>query len=181
MLFLGRVVQCYEMNKSYKAAIAVETGYYTVIYSVEIPPHFFKSIPNIGAQVLFWGREKRNDNSSYFILDFIKYQNFTSCIECGIPLVSIKCKYNHDSKALKFEGKFKIVQKMFRADYLKLFFLQGSFSFSAVAQPKDYLTLKWLYSQFTVLEEGDYVYLKAWRYNGKTSISFIEKIVNDEK
>ena len=57
-----------------------------------------------------------------------------------------------------------------------MFFLKENFMFGAVAQPKEYVTLYWLYSKFMNLQEGDRVNLRGWRYKRKTAFSFIEKL-----
>ena len=176
MAFLGRILQVDERETYYKTAIGVETGYNTDVYTIRILLGMLEVKPSVGDQVIFTGHRKISHGKSEFSLDSIKYQEFTSCIECGFPLTSFTCLIKHDKEAQKFDGRWIIFHKLERNGNIKMFFLKENFMFGAVAQPKEYVTLYWLYSKFMNLQEGDRVNLRGWRYKHKTAISFIEKL-----
>ena len=66
--------------------------------------------------------------------------------------------------------------KIEKNGYIKLFFQRNRLTFGTVAQPRDFITLSWLYNKFKDLKEGDKVIARGWRYKTRTSLSFIEKI-----
>ena len=175
-MFLGEMLKVGEDEDYYDVAIAVETGYNTDIYSIRFPSRMLTVKPSPGNKVLFTGYHAMGDGMSKFILKTIKYQEFTSCIRCGLALTYYCCLTKHDNKAQKFEGEWQIVQKMEREGNIKMYFLRGRESFAAVAQPKNYVCLRWLFARFSKLQEGDRVRLQAWRYKQRTTISFIEKL-----
>ena len=176
MTFLGRILQVEDRENYYKTAVGVETGYSTDVYTIRINHEKIDRRPQVDEQVLFTGIEGRTGDRSEFILDSIKFIEFSSCLECGFPLATEACIIRHDKEARKLDGEWTIYHKIVKNGNIKLFFQRDRLVFGTVAQPKDYATLKWLYSRFRDLEEGDKVKVRGWRYITRTSISFIEKL-----
>ena len=129
MAFLGRMLQVDDNEYYYKVAIGVETGYNTDVYSMSIPHTMLKVKPVAGDKVAFTGRRAMGDGRTKFLLDSIKYQEFTSCITCGFPLNSLTCVIRHDKEAQKFDGEWEIVHKMERSGNIKMFFLKKTLYF----------------------------------------------------
>ena len=146
MTFLGEMLKVGEDGDYYKVAIAVETGYNTDVYSIRFHSRMLKVKPSPGNKVHFTGYHFMGNGMSTFILGSIKYHEFTSCIRCGLALTSYTCLTRHDEEAQKFEGEWQIVQKMKREGNIKMYFLKGRESFAAVAQPKNYVCLRWLFA-----------------------------------
>ena len=109
--------------------------------------------PSPGDKVLFTGHNRLGDGKSDFILDSIKYQEFTSCTTFGLALISYTCMTIHNKEANIFDGEWEIVHKVEREGKIKIFFLKGHFTFAAVAQPKNYTTIRWRFSRFVELRE----------------------------
>ena len=91
-------------------------------------------------------------------------------------LAAEACIIRHDKEARKHDGQCIIVHKIENNGHIKLFFQRDRLTFGTVDQPKDYTALRWLYSRFKDLKEGDKVIVRGWIHKTRTSISFIEKI-----
>ena len=176
MTFLGRIVQVEDRENHFKAAIGVETGYGTDVYTVRIPHNMLIRKPPVEQQVIFTGQEYRNDNSSDFKLETIVFTEYSTCLECGFPLVSSTCMIKHDVEAQKLDGDWTIFHRIEKNGHIKLFFQKGRLTFGIVIRPINYTTMKWLYDRFKDLKEGDNVRIRGWRYKTKTSIYYIENI-----
>ena len=176
MIFLGRILLVDDRDGYYKTAIGVETGYTTDVYIIRIPHDKIERRPVINDQVIFTGIEGRSFDKSMFILESIKYSEYTSCLECGFPMTSPICMIKHDKEAQKLDGEWIIFHRIEKNGHIKLFFQQNRLTFGTVAQPRDFTTLRWLYDKFKDLKEGDKVSIRGWRYKTRTSLSFIEKI-----
>jgi len=176
MTFLGRILQVDDRDTYYKTAIGVETGYSTDVYTIRIALIKIASRPSVDEKVIFTGFEGITDDKSEFILESIRFTEFSSCLECDFPLVSETCLIRHEKEARKLEGEWIIFHKIERNGNIKVFFQKGRLTFGTVAQTKDYATMRWLYSRFKELKEGDKVKVRGWRYRARTSISFLERI-----
>ena len=120
--------------------------------------------------------EGRSVDKSIFALESIKFTEYSSCLECGFPMTSPICMIRHDKEAQKLDGDWIIFHRIEKNGYIKLFFQRNRLTFGTVAQPRDFITLSWLYNKFKDLKEGDKVIARGWRYKTRTSLSFIEKI-----
>ena len=178
MIFLGRILQVDDRERYYKTAIGVETGYSTDVYTIRIPHDKIERRPQVDEKVIFSGIEWRSTelDRGEFVLESIRFKEFSSCVECGFALVSPTCMIRHDKEAQKLDGEWTIFHRIEKNEHIKLFFQRDRLTFGTVAQPRDYTTLHWLYSRFKDLKEGDKVKVRGWRYKTRTSISFLEKI-----
>ena len=176
MIFLGRILQVDDRDEYYKTAIGVETGYTTDVYIIRISHNKIERRPAINDQVVFTGVEGRSVDKSIFALESIKFTEYSSCLECGFPMNSPICMIRHDKEAQKLDGDWIIFHRIEKNGYIKLFFQRNRLTFGTVAQPRDFITLSWLYNKFKDLKEGDKVIVRGWRYKTRTSLSFIEKI-----
>ena len=179
MIFLGRILQVDDRDEYYKTVIGVETGYTTDVYIIRISHNKIERRSAINDQVVFTGVEGRSVDKSIFALESIKFTEYSSCLECGFPMTSSICMIRHDKEAQKLDGDWIIFHKIEKNGYIKLFFQRNRLTFGTVAQPRDFITLSWLYNKFKDLKEGDKVIARGWRYKTRTSLSFIEKIAQN--
>ena len=175
MAYLGQVLQIEEREQYFKVIVGIETGYNVDFYTLRVTHD--NMIPSliVGHNVLFTGYSRVRDGITQFHLESIKQRDFSSCLRCGMPLTSYLCLVKHDVEAQRFNGNWTIVHTVSAKGVVKLFFEQGHFVFAAVSEPK-----LWLHETFLNLKVGDKVRLEGWRYKQKTSIKFVEKLVDFE-
>lgn len=173
MIFLGQVLYLAERPNYRKIVVGVECGYHVDCYTLRVGAED-GTIPEleVGDKIIFTGYSMDRAGLEQFHVESMMKKNFVSCQVCELPLTSNTCILKHDKEAQKLVGQWKIVHKVLSKGCIKLFFEQGRFVFAAVAQPS-----QWTHSVFRGLNENDQVKLEGWRFQQRTSLKFIEKIV----
>ena len=171
MLF-GEVVRFLQKKGYTKLVLGVETGYNVDIYTTRTR----KSIPAFGTgqMVTFSGHDAdaTHNNKSYFILDEIKIYEFRQCVICLAPQFSNKCNVKHSKEPKHLKGVWSVVYKIERTGGIKVYFDQDNFVFAAVALPDHFY-----FKLFKSFMKESVVELEGWRYNQKTSIKNISKLL----
>ena len=171
MIFLGQVLQLVERSGYHKIVAGVECGYHVDCYTLRITDEKMIEL-EVGDNIIFTGYSMSRDGLEQFHMESLLKKNFASCSECALPLTSDTCLLRHDKEAQKLVGQWKIVHKVEAKGCVTLFFEQGHFVFAAVSSPH-----QWIHSVFQGLDENDQVKLEGWRYQQRTTLKFIEKIV----
>ena len=173
MIFLGQVLHLAERPNYRKIVVGVECGYHVDCYTLRVGAED-GTIPEleVGDKIIFTGYSTSRAGLEQFHVESMMKKDFVSCQVCELPLTSNTCLFKHDKEAQKLAGQWKIVHKVLSKGCIKLFFEQGRYVFAAVAPPS-----LWTHSVFRGLNENDQVKLEGWRFQQRTSLKFIEKIV----
>ena len=154
--------------------VGVECGYHVDSYTLRVANEKISKL-EVGDKIIFTGYSISRDGLEQFHVESLLKKNFASCLVCEFPLTSDTCLLKHDKEAQKLIGQWKIVHKIEAKGCIKLFFEQGHYVFAAVSSPN-----QWTYSVFQELNDNDQVKLQGWRYQQRTTLKFIEKIVDLE-